>query len=64
MGFVVPVEAMINIVVKGMFATKVMNVDQKEYATLVAHICLVKEIYAMRGIIWTTLMGYVTCMAI
>ena len=48
-----PVEDMINSVVKGMCVTKVMNAIQKEYAVPVAHICLVKEIRAMRG---TTMM--------
>jgi hypothetical protein len=55
---------MISYVVKKMSAMKVMNADPKESATLVAPITLVREISAMRGTIWTMLMGYVTCMAI
>jgi hypothetical protein len=44
---------MINFVVKGMCAMKGMNVVQKGFAVPVAHICLVKEIHAMKG---TTMM--------
>jgi hypothetical protein len=61
---VVPVEAMINPVVKGMVAKQVMNVDPKEYATLVAHICLVKEINATRDTTTMMSMGYVIGTAI
>lgn len=55
---------MINFVVKGMYAMKVMNADQKEYAVHVAHICLVKEISATRGTTMMMPMGNVIGMDI